>query len=85
MALFESRADLLPATRAGMKKPLGPILVGEKQSDRLLAKKAIARFDRNRHEEFFLASRFNQFKRPGVGGFCSMANGGIESASSRSW
>jgi hypothetical protein len=46
-----------------MKKPLCPVYVGEKYFVGLLAEEAIARFFGNWHEEFFLASRCNQFIR----------------------
>ncbi len=49
MALVEARADLLPAARTGMEKPLGMVYIGEQQIICLFAEEAFARFDRNWH------------------------------------
>jgi hypothetical protein len=56
MTLFETRADLLPAALTRMKKPLCSIYIFEQQSVCLFAEGAVARFDWNRHKEFYLAS-----------------------------
>jgi hypothetical protein len=56
MTLFETRANLLPATLAGMEKPLCSIYILEQQSDCFFAEGAVARFYWNRHKNFFLAS-----------------------------
>ena len=55
MTLFETRANLLPATQTRMEKPLCSIYVFEQQSDCLFAEGAVARFYWNRHKEFYLA------------------------------
>jgi hypothetical protein len=55
VALFETGANLLPATLTRMEKPLCSIYIFEQQSDGLFAEGAVARFYWNRHMEFFLA------------------------------
>ena len=57
MALFKTRANLLPATLARMEKPLCSIRIFEQQSDCLFAEGAVARFYWNRHKEFYLATK----------------------------
>jgi hypothetical protein len=56
VALFEARANLLPATLTWVQKPLSSLHIFEQQSVCLLAEGAIAWFHWNRHKEFFLDS-----------------------------
>jgi hypothetical protein len=59
MSLFQARPNFLPAALTGLREPLGTIGIGEQQSNRFLAKDALAWFHRNwQIELFFLDSPY---------------------------